>query len=307
MRKSLPKNIEKTVLVMNKHCCCICQADKMYKPVAIHHIDGNNSNSKIKNLAVLCLDHHSMADAGLKKGKVGSGKKLTPAHVKDYKRLWEAKIALTSKVEKRKFPLYKKKHLEILYQFEINKIKNEILVLNDRDKRLKEKFDYLDQLYFEELTGEIQLRKFMLQAYSDLIIPGWIFEDVNKAKLLAKAVPDLFIHLGNPDWVPMDRSDKQLLIKALDVLETLASFAGEFGSYQSPLKNACNAIFELAEISSPYSLKGAKKKFVRVLNKVQKNCSEYDSDKTGKQASQQRNKRVAIVKKTLEKVKAISW
>lgn len=84
MRKEIPNSKEKKVLVMSKHCCCICQAERIYKPVAIHHIDGNNSNNKLENLAVLCLDHHSMADAGLKKGKVGSGKKLTPAHVKEY-------------------------------------------------------------------------------------------------------------------------------------------------------------------------------------------------------------------------------
>lgn len=76
MRKAIPNSKEKKVLVMSKHCCCICQAERIYKPVAIHHIDGNNSNNKLENLAVLCLDHHSMADAGLKKGKVGSGKKL---------------------------------------------------------------------------------------------------------------------------------------------------------------------------------------------------------------------------------------
>ena len=307
MRKAIPNSKEKKVLVMNKHCCCICQAERMYKPVAIHHIDGNNSNNKLENLAVLCLDHHSMADAGLKKGKVGSGKKLTPTHVKEYKKLWEAKVNLTSKVEKRKFPLYQKKQLQILYQFEINKIKNEILVLGNSDKRLVEKFDYLDKLYFEELTGEIKLRRFLLEAYHDLVVPGWIFEDRKKTKLLAEAVPELFSHLGNPDWVPMDRFDKQLLIKALDVLETLASFAGEFDPYISPLKNACNAILELAEISSPYRPKGLKQKFMKVLNEVKKNCSEYDSEKVSKQASQQRQRRVAIVKKTLEEVKAMKW
>ncbi len=307
MRKAIPKSKEKKVLVINKHSCCICQEERVYKPVAIHHIDGNNSNNKIENLAVVCLDHHSMADAGLKKGKLGSGKKLMPSHVKEYKKLWEAKVNLTSKVEKRKFPLYQKKLLQILYQFEINKTKNEILVLSDSDKRLTEKFDYFDKLFFEELTGEIHLRKFLLDAYHDLVVPGWIFEDRNKTKLLAKAVPGLFGHLGNPDWVPMDRSDRQLLIKALNVLETLASFAGEFGPYLGPVKDGCNAILQLAEITSPYGLKGVREKFIGVLKEVQKNCSKYDSEKANKQASQQRQRRVAVVKKTLQALKALDW
>ena len=41
------------------------------------------------NLAVLCLVHASAADAGLKKGKLGSGKKLKPDEVREFKKIWE--------------------------------------------------------------------------------------------------------------------------------------------------------------------------------------------------------------------------
>lgn len=305
MRKAIPKNIEKKVLVTNKHCCCICQAERMYKPVAIHHIDGNNSNNKIENLAVLCLDHHSIADAGLKKGRSGSGRKLTPAHVKDYKKLWETKVGLTRKLQKKTFPLYQKKHLQILHQFEINKIKNEILTLSDKDKRVKEKFAYFDQLLLEGLMTDLPIRKFLLQAYDELVIPGWVIDDVTKSKLLSQSIPSLFFHLAGPDIIPIGRSDKMLLVKGLEVLETMGHFAGEFSPKISPLKNACNAIFELAEIASLYSLKDVKRKIPRLLKKIQRGCSEYESEKKGKQVSQERRKRIGIVKKTLEKVKSL--
>jgi hypothetical protein len=60
----------------------------------VHHIDGNNSNNIESNLAVLCLVHASQADAGIKPGKLGSGKKLKPDDVTQYKRIWERKIEL---------------------------------------------------------------------------------------------------------------------------------------------------------------------------------------------------------------------
>ncbi len=303
MRQAVPNKIEKKVLVMNKHCCCICQADRMYKPVTIHHIDGNNSNNKLENLAVLCFDHHSMADAGLKKGKVGSGKKLTPAHVKEYKRLWEAKVALTSKIEKRKFPLYQKKQLEILYQFEINKIKNEILSFSDNSKHLKEKFDYLDQLVLEELISGIRLRKFLIQAYSDIAIQT--IGDTNRPKILSQSLLNLFLHLCGPEYVSISAEDKKLIRQSLEAFETLGSFAAEFTDKISTLKNVCKAILELAEITSPYSIKGVKNKILQVLKKIQKDCSEYELEKQSKLVVQQRLKRVNVAKNTIQKIKSL--
>lgn len=185
MRRKIPKNIEKKLLVMNRHCCCICGIATMHKPVAIHHIDGNNSNNKVVNLAVLCLDHHSMADSGLVKGKVGAGKKLSPEYVKEYKRLWESKVEATSNLPKKTFPLYQKKHLQIFYQFEIRRRKTEIAILPGNDKRIKENFQYFGELLMEELTSGLPVRKFLLEAYDDLVVPGWVFDNVTKAKLLA--------------------------------------------------------------------------------------------------------------------------
>lgn len=305
MRKPTPKPLEKKVLIMNRHCCCICQAERMYKPVAIHHIDGDNSNNKIENLAVLCLDHHSMADAGLRRGKSGSGRKLTPIHVREYKRLWETKVELTGKLQKKTFPLYQKKHLQIFHQFEISKIKNEIIVLDDKDKRLREKFAYFEQLLIEEFLTDLPLRKFLLQAYSELVIPGFITEERNKSKLLAESIQGLFLHLADPDTLPMERSDKKLFLKSLEVLEDMGHFAGEFSPYISPLKNACNAILDLAEIASNYGLKDTRGKILRKLKKIEKGCSEYESEKKGKQASQEREKRLRVVRRTMEKVKSL--
>jgi hypothetical protein len=69
--------------------------------VEIHHIDGKNSNNIESNLAVLCLIHASQADAGLKRGKLGSGKKLKPDAVRQYKKIWEGRVELEMQQRKK--------------------------------------------------------------------------------------------------------------------------------------------------------------------------------------------------------------
>lgn len=303
MRRKIPQNLERKVLVKNKHCCCICEMTAVHKPVQIHHIDGNNSNNKINNLSVLCLDHHSMADAGLKRGKLGSGKKITPSAVKDYKKCWETKVELTSKLQKRTFPLYQKKHMMILYQFEINKIKNKILSISDSSKRLQEQFDYLDQLVLEELISGIHLRKFLIQAYSDIALQT--IGDTNRPKMLSSSLLNLFLHLVGPEYVSIRPEDKTLIEGSLQTFKILGSFAGEFSDKISTLKNVCNSIIELAEIVVLYNLKDFKNKILRVLKVIQKDCSEYESEKRSKLVTQQRLKRVNLIKGTIQKIKLL--
>jgi len=89
MRVKIPPKIEIEILIKNKRCCCICKIDGLTKKVHIHHIDGDSSNNDFSNLAVLCFEHHSDADAGLILGKYGSGRKLKPEEVRSHKALWE--------------------------------------------------------------------------------------------------------------------------------------------------------------------------------------------------------------------------
>jgi hypothetical protein len=170
MRPKLPSTLERSVLVSNKHCCCVCQGDGYGKEVLIHHIDGDNSNNIESNLAVLCLVHASMADAGLTKGKLGAGKKLKPDSVRQYKSIWQRKIKLEQQHRKEAISLRAKNQLEILYKFEIHKTKNFILSLKNKDKRIKESFDYFDQLVLEEFISGINIRTILLDAYSDLSV-----------------------------------------------------------------------------------------------------------------------------------------
>jgi transcription initiation factor TFIIIB Brf1 subunit/transcription initiation factor TFIIB len=91
MSRKIGPSKERMVLLRNRHCCCVCQEDGFDREVVIHHIDGKRENNEISNLAVLCLVHASMADSGLTKVKHGSGRKLKPDQVREYKQIWEEK------------------------------------------------------------------------------------------------------------------------------------------------------------------------------------------------------------------------
>jgi hypothetical protein len=56
-RKKISDNIEAQVMFKSDRKCCVC--DK--RGDHIHHIDGDNSNSKFENLALLCFDCHNEA------------------------------------------------------------------------------------------------------------------------------------------------------------------------------------------------------------------------------------------------------
>jgi hypothetical protein len=87
MRTAIPDSLRTTVLLANRHACCICQRID----VQIHHIDGNNSNNEQTNLAVLCLSHHDKATA-----PPSLTARLKPSEISAYKQSWEAECAAES-------------------------------------------------------------------------------------------------------------------------------------------------------------------------------------------------------------------
>ena len=304
MRKKLPATLEKKILVKNRHCCCICQRDGIGQDVNTHHIDGNHNHNVESNLAVLCLIHASQADAGLKKGKLGSGKKLKPGEVKEYKKIWERKIDLENKHKKQIIPLYRKKHLEALFYFEIRKTANEIVSLNDTDKRIKDKFNYLDQFYFEEVFTDINLRKILLEAYSDMAIQT--FERTELPKKICSSLENLFLHLVGPEDVSIGPQDKMLISKSIEVLETLGDFAAEFNKNSSVLQKVCATIYNFGEISTWYKLKQQKTKIYKVLNKIKNFSLHYeDEKKPASEVKKEQKKRQTMVDRYYNKLKRL--
>lgn len=287
----------------NRHLCCICQHHSLGKDVVIHHIDGDPNKNVAGNLAVLCLEHASQADAGLKRGKLGSGKKLKPTEVKEYKRIWERKIELENKYRRPVISSIKRKQLETLFHFEIRKTVNEIISLGDTDKRIEEKFEYLNQFYLEEVFQNINLRKLLLDAYSDMAIQ--IIERTELPKKICASVESLFFHLVGPDEVGLHPEDKPLLSRALKVLKTLGEFSAEFNKI-SILERVCKSVYHFGEIATWYELSQEKTKAYRTLTTIKKACLEYEgAKKTTTEIKKEREKRQAIVDKYSKKLKEI--
>lgn len=304
MRQKLPPSLERHVLVNNRHCCCVCQGDGYGKEVLIHHIDGNNSNNIESNLAVLCLVHASMADAGLRQGKLGAGKKFKPDSVRQYKGIWQRKIKLEQQHRRETIPLRAKNQLEILYKFEIHKTKNLILALQDSDKRIKEAFDYFDQLVIEEFISGINIRGILLDAYFDLAVQT--IDGITLPQRLSKSLWGLLLHLVGPDKVRITAKDKKIFSECLRIFETLGEFAGEFGGGTPVLKAVCKEIYEFAEIASWYKLAPERKRALSVFRKIHSTCASFEPAGAARNAKKEINDRQAVVRKYWDKAKRIS-
>lgn len=306
-RVSILKKVKVKLLVKNKRTCCICRDFSAGRDINIHHIDGNPSNNNPQNLAVLCLTHASQADAGLKKGQVGSGKKLSPEEVTLFKQKWESKVQAEVQIEKHPIVKHKKEQMEILYKFEINKIKNEILSLPKNQKEQRTiKFEFLQQLVLEEFTSGLNLRKMIMDALGDMSARS--VGDSYIAVPIIRTIQGLFLHLIGPEEVKIDKADRNLLIKALDNLEILGDFGAWLAHDRKTLRETCQTIFELSEIAYLYDFELFIKSARKVLKEIMESCSKYgehyDIDK--KQIYEERKKREKIVDRILKKINSIT-
>ncbi len=69
-------------------------------------------------MAVLFLTHHDQATAGLVKGQVGLGVKLSPDEVRMHKKAWEEMVAAELKISKKSMPDTKRRQFVRLFEFE---------------------------------------------------------------------------------------------------------------------------------------------------------------------------------------------
>jgi hypothetical protein len=234
---------------------------------------------------------------------LGTGKKLKPDAVKQYKKIWQRKNELEQQHRKETLPLRAKKQLEILYKFEIRKTKNLILSFKDRDKRVKEAFDYFDQLVIEEFISGVDIRTMLVDIYSDIAI--LTIDNITIPSRLAKSLRELILCLVGPDKVPMATKDKKIFSECLGIFETLGTFAGEFGGGIPVLKAVCNEMYEFAQISSWYKLISEKKKLLSVFSKIHKACTEFKPTGTTRKVKKKITARQAVVRKYWDKAKRI--
>lgn len=76
------KEIQSNAIFMQDRTCCVCR-DKKKKYIQVHHIDENNDNNDINNLAILCLDCHTETQI-----QGGFFRKLDPDIIRKYRDEW---------------------------------------------------------------------------------------------------------------------------------------------------------------------------------------------------------------------------
>lgn len=155
-RKKVSPDVEADVIYKSNRLCCVDQKRGDH----IHHIDGNNANSKFENLALLCFDCHNEASL------TGSlRKKLTPKAILKFRDFHYSAIQSERDHSIKKFN-HKIDHLtsDILYaaakdavtMVEIKKLKHEYFNARiSSRKTVLEKFDYLDELLSVRTSYEI--------------------------------------------------------------------------------------------------------------------------------------------------------
>jgi hypothetical protein len=267
------ERVKVLVLLKNKRACCVCHAPE--KAIQLHHIDGDHGNTVEKNLSVLCLTHHDQATAGLRGGQVGLGVKLTPDEVRAHKTAWETAVAAELKITKKTAPQAKRKQIELLFEFELTKAKNEIL--SSRNSKISaSRFAFLTQYVIDEFISGIPYRKALLYVFEDIALRGCASEHI--ALPLVTAVLDLHPHLKGPNYVKMDAVDRSSLNKSIAVLDTVGIYGVEISKKPRTLARACEAIQELVEIASWYKFVTLRRGAIKTLRRFQRALKELSPE-----------------------------
>src|SRR5262249_28300966 len=207
-RPDISTRISDEVLYRNKHTCCICRTPN--KHVQIHHIDGNRNNNTLANLAVVCLDCHSLVT-----GHSGLGRRYAPGEVQKYKKEWELVIAAQSKVYK---PPSARVQRELIGQIDI--IVCQILSTPDHARR-KELLEVLYNIHLWRSTPKID--KQIIGGFGHLAVMSGL-SIPSLAKELAEKTWQLCWHFVGPHHMSMDKSGERFVIQCVDVVESLANF-----------------------------------------------------------------------------------
>jgi hypothetical protein len=207
-RLPIPGDVVDEVLYRNDHTCCICNLPR--KHVQIHHIDEDPSNWSIVNLAVVCLDCHSLVT-----GRQGLGRRYGVGEVRKYKRAWE-QVVLYRRSKYR--PPSRADQRELIGQIDV--MICQILATRD-DARRKELLEIIYNLHLWRGTPRIQ--KQIVEGFGHLAVMSGLSMP-GLAKELAHKIWQICWHFVGPHQVRMDRTGASLVVQCADVTESLASF-----------------------------------------------------------------------------------
>lgn len=232
-RQTVQRLISDQVLFSADHTCCICRTKG--KDVQLHHIDGNPINSRVANLAVVCMDCHSRIT-----GRRGLGQSYTAGEVAKYKRSWD-KIVFDRRRIHRPQIRYKK---ELVSQIDL--IICDILSRKPNSPRVSELLDCLWELTLWRGGPEIDSK--IVEGLHHLARMSGI-SDPRLASLVAEKLWEMCFHFVGPEDVPMDKKDQSFVLDCIEALRTLAEFNFEFAHGRKAaisIVESCESFFEMS-------------------------------------------------------------
>ena len=186
-RFNIPIAIEEEVLFRAEHTCCICRARG--KDVQLHHIDGNNSHHSLSNLAVVCLDCHSLVS-----GTRGLGRHYTPGEVRRYKFSWDQHVRDLRQIHGPQVK-YKK---ELITQIDL--LVCQILASRNNISRVKELLSVLFELHLWRGGREINSK--IIEGFHHLALMSGL-EPKGLAWQLPEKLWEMCFHFVGPHEVQM--------------------------------------------------------------------------------------------------------
>lgn len=201
-RIPIPQKVQREILFRNEACCCVCGKSN----IIIHHIDGNNSNNDLNNLAVLCLEHHDLASS-----KSTISRKLNPLLVRQFKRDWESRVANRRRVVRSK--IVRTKTDQDFIKFEIKRL---IFSLPAFPKK-ESTNSILEQLYhwhfFTNVCQEIM---------QNLEYIRWFLKE-SQVPLVLDRIWEFFWQFVDSIEIPMSKRDEENISLAIELIGNLGA------------------------------------------------------------------------------------
>lgn len=257
-RLSIPRQVSDEVLFQAAHTCCICRIKG--KDVQIHHIDGNSSNNKTANLAVVCLDCHSRIT-----GRRGLGQSYSKGEIRKYKRSWDKHVQDIRQIHKPKIK-YKK---ELVSQIDL--VICDILARKKNSPRVEELLNILFELHLWRGGPEIDAK--IIEGLHHLAIMSGL-SSPRIATLVAEKIWEMCCRFVGPEYVDMNKKSQKYVLECIDALQTLAEFNCEFGHGRKAAESIAGNSEDFFEIALWYNRKNIANSILRTYEKALNACYE---------------------------------
>lgn len=220
----------------------------------------------LDNLAVLCITHQDQATAGLRSGPVGLGKKLTPDEVRFHKRIWEKAVESEIKSARQASYTRKRKHLLILFEFELLRIRTHIF--SERtSEAIDNWFAYLSFWSDDSIHSLPRYRALLLGTYGELGARGFGIRPI--ALGVINGLRDLCQGVGLI-W-KRSRSDYQVLVQSARIMDQVGYWVIVDAREPSTLDQVCKGLLDVLHIGLSLNLK-------QIRSEIQMSLSRMDEE-----------------------------